>query len=89
MYEKRRKNRRFNNIYKRINSETARNLNSGRVAVGPLSLPIYWTGLLLWDTRVPCSAQYVGGIIMTDIACPPSPFYRPRSVFDRRARQTP
>lgn len=38
-------------------------------------------------------AQYVGGIIMTDIACPPSPFYRPRSVFDRlrrrrRARQT-
>jgi len=34
---KTRKNRRFNNIYKRINSETARNLNGDRVAVGPLA----------------------------------------------------
>lgn len=34
-------------------------------------------------------AQYVGGIIMTDIACPPSPlfFYRPRLVIVLYTRQ--
>lgn len=86
MYEKTRKNRHFNNIYKRINSETARNLNgSGGGGGGALSRvefigPDRYCGTL-------ALAQYVGGIIMTDIACPPSPFffYRPRLVLDRRA----
>lgn len=51
--KKTRKNRRFNNIYKRINTETARNLNGRRWCAGPLSRArrIYWTGPLLWDTR--------------------------------------
>lgn len=47
--KKPRKNRRFNNIYKRINSETARNLNGGG-GDPALSRRIYWTGPLLWDT---------------------------------------
>lgn len=94
MKKKTRKNRRFNNIYKRINSETARNLNSGGHGGGPI---VYMYNLILSHVEfigpdrycgTHALAQYVGGIIMTDIACPPSPFYRPRFSFRSRATNT-
>jgi len=98
MYEKRkktRKNRRFKfNVYKRINRETAGNLYGDRAATGvAFSVSLARVEFIGPDgycgTRALLS-QYVGGIIMTDIACPPSPFYRARvSVSDLLGSSSP